>query len=349
MTCRVTSGMRPTGSLHLGNLLGAVNNWVQLQEQYECYFFIVDWHALTTPGSDTAAGSAHVDLIPRYVMDMATDWISAGLDAEKCAIFVQSSVPEVAELHLLFSMLISVTKAESVPTYREVVDALRIENPSYGLLGYPILQAADILAYKGNFVPVGKDQIPHINLTKDIAARFNALYGDVFPSPEALLTEIPRVPGIDGLETKMGKSADNHIALGHSEEETTRRVLAMYTDPTKQRKADLGHPDGCVAYHFHTIYSTQQCEHIRVDCESGKIGCVDCKRKLSERLNASLRPFRETRQRLTADPRKVLEILANGTSRARQAAAETMLQVREAMSLGPRSLEMLPKESGGPR
>jgi len=311
---------------------------VQLQEKYDCFFFIVDWHALTTPGSGEAAGSEHVDLIPRYVIDMAMDWISEGLDPEKCRIFAQSSVPEVAELHLLFSMLISTAKAQSVPTYREVVESLEIENPSYGLLGYPILQAADILVYKGDFVPVGRDQVPHVNLTKDIAARFNNLYGHVFPSPEALLTKIPRVPGTNGLDTKMGKSAENCIALGHSEAETNKRVLAMYTDPDKRRKTDPGHPDGCVAFHFHGIYTAQEHEQIKLDCQSGSIGCVECKRKLAGNLNSTLRPSRETRSRLIEQPETLLDILADGSSKARKVAGETMGKVREAMHLGPASL-----------
>jgi len=341
---RVTSGMRPTGSLHLGNVLGAVNNWVELQDNYDCFFFIVDWHALTTPGTNEAAGAEHVDLIPRYVMDMATDWISAGLNPEKCSIFVQSSVPEVSELHLLFSMITSTAKAQSVPTYREMIETLRIEHPSYGLLGYPILQAADILIYKGEYVPVGRDQIPHINFTKDIAARFNSLYGGVFPSPEPLLTEIPRVPGLDGLDKKMSKSADNHIGLGHSEEETTRRVLSMYTDETKKRKTDPGHPDGCVVFHFHKIYTSEELEQIERDCRAGKIGCVDCKKRLSRNLNDALRSMRDARQKLTANPSQVIEILASGGTEARKAACETMHEVRSTMKLGPHSLTAFSRE-----
>jgi len=334
---RVTSGMRPTGSLHLGNLLGALANWIKLQDEYDCFYFIVDWHALTTPGGGDAIGYENVGGLREKVMDMAIDWLSAGLDPEKCTIFVQSHVPEVAELHLLFSMITPLGWLERNPTYKEMVQGYKIEYPSYGLLGYPTLQSADILAYKGEYVPVGKDQEAHVNMTRDLAARFNSLYGkEVFPITEVLLTEVPKVCGIDGIDRKMSKSSGNYIALSFSEEETTEKVKSMFTDPTKIRKDDPGHPDGCVVYAFHKIYSRENLELIKQECEAGRRGCVACKMELAEKLNDSLRGIREKRAELSSKPDFVMEILRAGAERARKVASETLEEVREVMNLPPR-------------
>ena len=336
-TRRVTSGMRPTGSIHLGNLHGALENWIRLQDEYDCFYFIVDWHALTTPGGEGAVGFEHVGDLTRNVHEMAVDWISAGLDPEKCAIFVQSHVPEVAELHLLFSMITPLGWLERNPTYKDMVQGYKIENPSYGLLGYPTLQAADILAYKGDFVPVGKDQEAHVNMTRDLAQRFNSLYhAEVFPITRALLTETAKVPGLDSVERKMSKSAGNYIAVSLGEKETTQKVRGMFTDPVKIRKDDPGHPDGCVVYAFHGIYDRAGQATVRSECESGARGCVDCKMQLAAKMNDALRPIRERRSELEAHPGRVREILGDGADRARSVAKETMREVREVMNIPTR-------------
>ncbi|MBN1884135.1 MAG: tryptophan--tRNA ligase [Candidatus Krumholzibacteriota bacterium] len=334
---RVTSGMRPTGSLHLGNLLGALDNWIRLQEEYDCVYFIVDWHALTTPGGGDAVGYENVGRLRDNVLDMAIDWISAGLDPNKCSILVQSHVPEVAELHLLFSMITPLGWLERNPTYREMVQGYRIESPSYGLLGYPTLQAADILAYKGDFVPVGRDQEAHVNMTRDLAQRFNSLYGrDVFPITETLLTEVPKVPGLDSVDRKMSKSSGNHIAYSESEEETTAKIRGMFTDPTKARKNDPGHPDGCVVCAFHAIYNRPELETVRRECEGGKRGCVDCKMQLAARMNDALRPIRERRRELEGRPDRIREILRAGAESAGRIARETLVEVRDVMNIPSR-------------
>ncbi|MBU8922307.1 MAG: tryptophan--tRNA ligase [Bacteroidales bacterium] len=334
---RVTSGMRPTGSMHLGNLLGALNNWVHLQDEYECFFFIVDWHALTTPGGGDAVGYENLGDLRNRVREIAIDWVSAGLDPDKCSIFIQSHVPEVAELHLLFSMITPLGWLERNPAYKDMVQSYKIESPSYGLLGYPTLQAADILIYKGDFVPVGKDQVAHVNMTRDLGQRFNSLYGKkVFPITEALLTKVPRVPGIDGIENKMSKSSGNYIALSDSSEETTKKIRTMFTDPVKIRKDDPGHPDGCVVYAFQDIYNRGELETIRKECESGARGCVSCKMELAEKMNDELEPVRARREDLVANPGMISEILRAGAVKAEGIARETLKEVREVMNLPAR-------------
>ena len=334
---RVTSGMRPTGSLHLGNLLGALDNWIRLQDRYDCFFFIVDWHALTTPGGGAAVGYENVGKLRDNVLEMAVDWISAGLDPDKCSIFVQSHVPEVAELHLLFSMITPLGWLERNPTYREMVTGYHIESPSYGLLGYPTLQAADILVYKGDFVPVGRDQEAHVNMTRDLAQRFNSLYGkDVFPITETLLTEVPKVPGLDSVDRKMSKSSGNYIAYAESEEDTLAKVRNMFTDPTKARKNDPGHPDGCVVFAFHGIYDRPELETVRRECEAGERGCVDCKKQLAAKMNDALRPIRERRRDLEAHPERIREILRAGAETAGRIAGETLAEVRDVMNIPSR-------------
>lgn len=322
----ILSGMRPTaGRIHLGNYHGALENWVRLQDAYRCYFMIADWHALSTMYLDTSA-------LRENVREMAIDFLSAGLDPAKCVIFVQSRVPEHAELHLILSMLTPLGWLERVPTYKEQLRELEErEIATYGFLGYPVLQAADILVYKAHRVPVGQDQVPHIELTREIVRRFNHLYGPVFPEPEALLTEARVLPGLDG--RKMSKSYDNYIALAAPEEEVRQRVMSMVTDPARVRKDDPGHPEVCNVFAFHRVYSPDRLGEIETECRGGRIGCVACKKALAERLNAALAPIREKRRELEAQPRRVDEILEDGNRRARAAAARTMDAVRAAVGI----------------
>ena len=336
---RVTSGMRPTGSVHLGNLHGALDNWVRLQNDYECYFFIVDWHALTTPGGGDAVGYENVSKLRENTLDMAFDWVAAGLDPDKCALFIQSHVPEVAELHLLLSMITPLGWLERNPTYKEMVLGYKIESPSYGLLGYPTLQSADILAYKGQYVPVGKDQEAHVNMTRDLAQRFNSLYGkEVFPITQVLLAQIPKVPGIDSVDKKMSKSAGNYIAISFSEERTAELVRTMFTDPVKMRKNDKGHPDGCAVHAFHGLYNATEKPLVRRECEEGQRGCVDCKKQLAAKMNEALRPIRARRRELQEKPDRIRRILTDGASRARAVAEETLREVRDVMNLPPKEI-----------
>ncbi|GIV16718.1 MAG: tryptophan--tRNA ligase [Armatimonadota bacterium] len=321
---RLLSGMQPTGVLHLGNLEGALRNWVLLQEQYESYFCIVDWHALTTLAE-------RPEEIPHNVREVAIDYIAAGLDPQKCAIFVQSHVKEHAELHLLFSMITPLGWLERVPTYKEKRENLQIESVSYGLLGYPVLQAADILIYKAAVVPVGEDQLPHLELTREIARRFNFLYGEVFPEPQALLTPAARVPGLDG--RKMSKSYNNAIYLSDDAQTVTQKVKQAYTDPLKIRKNDPGHPEGCVVFALHQIYSKQEVATIESECRAGQRGCVDCKMQLADNLNSALDPLRHRRQELLAKAGELERILKEGAEKARAVASETMKEVRKVMHL----------------
>lgn len=320
----ILSGMRPTaGRIHLGNYHGALENWVRLQDAYRCFFMIADWHALSTMYLDTSA-------LRRNVREMAIDFLSAGLDPAKCVIFVQSRVPEHAELHLILSMLTPLGWLERVPTYKEQLRELEErEIATYGFLGYPVLQAADILVYKAHGVPVGQDQVPHIELTREIARRFNHLYGPVFPEPEALLTEARVLPGLDG--RKMSKSYDNYIALAAPEEEVRQRVMSMVTDPARVRRDDPGHPEVCNVFAFHRVYSPDRLAEIEEACRGGRIGCVACKKDLAARLNAALAPIREKRRELEADPRRVEEVLEDGNRRARAVAARTLEAVRAAV------------------
>lgn len=322
---RILSGMQPTGVLHLGNYEGALRNWVALQEEYETYFFIADWHALTTLFDNTKQIQANI-------REVAIDFIAAGLDPEKSAIFIQSDVKEHAELHVLLSMITPVPWLERVPTYKEKQEQLNLESASYGLLGYPVLQAADILAYKASFVPVGRDQLPHLELTREICRRFNFIYGDIFPEPEAKLTEYPVLPGLDG--RKMSKSYDNAIYLSDSAETVTKKVRSMFTDPLKVYKNDPGHPETCPVFALHKVYNKEETEQIDHECRAGTLGCVACKMRLAEKLNAALAPVQEKRKELVADPTRVDRILADGAEKARKIASATMAEVRHAMGIG---------------
>jgi len=326
MTDILLSGMQPTGQtgrLHLGNYEGALKNWVKLQNEnkYEMFCCIVDWHYLTSGYNETAG-------LKDSVKELAIDYMSAGLDPEKSAIFVQSQVKEHAELHLLFSMITPISWLERVPSYKEKTEELGLD--SYGFLGYPLLQAADILVYKANVVPVGKDQLPHIEMTREVARRFNYIYSDLFPEPDGLLTPFAVVPGTDG--RKMSKSYGNDIKMADTEADTTAKLKKMFTDPEKLRKGDPGRPEICPVYALHQIYNACHQEIIN-PCKSGQLGCVDCKMNLAKNLNAALAPIRQKRAEIEKDIDKVWNILKIGADRAREKASQTMVDVRKAMKL----------------
>lgn len=325
---RVLSGMRPTGPLHLGNYVGALTNWVALQDQYSCFFVIVDWHALTSDYADTS------NLIA-YEREMAIDWIAAGIDPDRSTVFIQSDVKEHAELHLLLSMIIPLGWLERVPTYKEQIIQLREKNlETYGFLGYPLLQAADILVYKANAVPVGEDQVPHLELTREIARRFNSLYGKVFPEPAAKLTKTPKLPGTDG--RKMSKSYENAFYLDEDPAAMRPRILTMMTDPARKRRSDPGDPDVCPVFPFHKAFSSpEQIAWADRGCRTAGIGCVDCKTVMADNLFEAMKPFRERRAEVAAHPERLREILGDGAGCARRTAAETMREVREAMKIAP--------------
>jgi tryptophanyl-tRNA synthetase len=323
---RILSGMRPTGPLHLGNLHGALNNWVGMQEPYDCFFFIADWHALTSdyenPGTVTA-----------YVNDMMIDWLSAGLDPEKSTLFVQSLIPEHAELFLFLAMITPVPWLERNPTYKDqIVQIANKDLSTFGFLGYPVLQAADIIMYKANGVPVGIDQVPHVEITREIARRFNFLYGELFPEPEALLTQTPKILGLD--RRKMSKSYNNAIYLSDPPEVIAKKVSQMITDPQRMRKSDPGNPDICNVFEFHKLYSNPQtCQRIDGQCRKAEIGCVECKKIMADNLIRAMQPLHERRAHFEAHPQRVREIIAFGSQKARQVAMATMEQVRSAIRI----------------
>jgi tryptophanyl-tRNA synthetase len=319
--------MRPTGRLHLGNYLGALDNWVRLQDSHECFFFVANWHALTT-GADNAGE------VPANTVEMVADWLGAGLDPQRCTLFIQSLVPEHAELHLLFSMITPVGWLERVPTYKEMVEQLGLESPSYGLLGYPLLQAADILMYRPAWVPVGIDQVPHIELTREVARRFNNTFGEVFPEPQAKLTEIPRVPGTDG--RKMSKSYGNAIYLSDPAETVRQKVRPMITDPARKRRTDPGNPDVCPVFDLHRIFTAEADRAwAAAGCRSAGIGCLDCKEVLLRHMEPVLAPIRERRQSFAEKPDLIVDVLREGSARARTVAQATMEDVRRAVAITP--------------
>ena len=322
---RVLSGMRPTGRLHLGNYLGALDNWVRLQADYECFYFVADWHALTTEVPEKGE-------IQQNMIEMTADWLGAGLDPERSTLFVQSLVPEHAELHLLFSMITPVSWLERVPTYKEMVEQLGLESPSYGLLGYPLLQSADILMYRTRWVPVGVDQVPHVELTREVARRFNHLFGPVFVEPEAKLTAIPKVPGTDG--RKMSKSYGNAIYLADPPEVTIPKVKTMVTDPARKRRRDPGNPDVCPVFDLHRIFTPEAPRaEVAQGCRTAAIGCLDCKGVLLERLVPPLDQIRERRTRFVEAPGRIREILHAGSARARGRARETLAAAKVAVGI----------------
>lgn len=320
----ILSGMQPTGALHIGNLEGALRNWVALQDEYEMFCCVVDWHSLTADFSNTAC-------IKDNIFQMAVDWLASGLDPDKCAIFIQSDVKEHAELHLLLSMLISVPTLTRLPTYLEKKDEQGMD--SYGFLGYPVLQAADILVYGAHRVPVGKDQAKHIWLAADLAKRFNHHYGPTLVEPEGLFTKIPLIPGTDG--KKMSKSVGNHIALTDTAEETAKKLKRMFTDPEKLRKNDPGRPEICPVYKLHEVYSAGDNieETIVPQCKSGELGCVDCKGRLTANLNEALAPIREKRVEVESQGDYIWDVLKAGAKVARTRTQAVMENVRAAMKL----------------
>jgi tryptophanyl-tRNA synthetase len=323
---RVLSGMRPTGPLHLGNLHGALLNWVEMQATYDCFFFIADWHALTSDYEDPGE-------ISGYTREIIKDWLSVGLSPEKSTLFVQSDIKEHAELFLIFSMITPVPWLERNPTYKDQMVQLNNKDLStFGFLGYPVLQAADIIMYKANGVPVGVDQVPHVEITREIARRFNYLYGNVFPEPEAILTRTPKILGLD--RRKMSKSYNNAIYLSDSPEEVATKVSQMITDPQRARKSDPGDPDVCNVYEFHKLYSDPETTAgIAKECRSAEIGCVDCKKIMARTLLAALAPVHEKRDYYDSHPELVKDIIQEGCNKAGKVARQTMAEVRNVIGM----------------
>jgi len=317
--------MRPTGRLHLGNYKGALENWVRLQDDYECFFAVVDWHALTTGYENTSE-------IKDNIREMVLDWLAAGLDPERSVIFVQSHIKEHAELHLLLSMVTPLGWLERVPTYKEQLGQLSGRDiATYGFLGYPVLQTADILAYRADTVPVGEDQLPHLELAREIIRRFNFLYGSKLPEPQPALTRAAVLPGTDN--RKMSKSYGNYLGMSADAQEIRQKVHSMVTDPARIHKTDPGHPDICAVYALHRVFSGDRAEEIGASCRAGAIGCGECKKNLTARLDEAVGPIAERRAALAARPGLVDEVIAAGDARARRVAAETLEIVRAAMRI----------------
>ncbi|MFC2002268.1 tryptophan--tRNA ligase [Chloroflexota bacterium] len=323
MKQRVFSGARPTGRQHLGNYLGAIQNYVKLQGEYNCIYCIVDIHALTS--------LENTGELQKNIHDMTLDWLAAGLDPRKSILFVQSHVPEVMQLHTLLSMVTPLSWLLRVPTFKDKVK-LQPHNVNYGLVGYPVLMTADIILYKAEAVPVGEDQLPHLELAREITRRFNSLFGDTFPEPEAKLTPFPLIFGLDGKQ-KMSKQMGNHIEIALSPEETKARVMTAVTDPARRYRNDPGHPEVCNVYSLHKYFNPLQLDNIAIECRSAKIGCVDCKVLLAEGINTSFQHFREQRSALAAKPRYVTEVLTDGAERATVIAKETIKEVKQRMGL----------------
>lgn len=334
---RVLSGMRPTGKLHLGNYMGALANWVRLQHEYECYFFIADWHALTTDYADPSQ-------LPLNTREVALDWLAAGLDPQKCTLFIQSTVEQHASLHLLFSMITPLGWLERVPTYKEQMENLSGKDlTTYGFLGYPLLQSADILLYQADFVPVGQDQIAHVELTREVARRFNQFYKkmgtagtqpvEIFPEPQALLTPSPKLPGTDG--RKMSKSYGNTIMLSDPEPEIRRKLKPMVTDPARVRRTDAGDPERCPVFDLHKVFSgAEKQAEVRAGCTTAGIGCIECKGWLADAVVVELAPMQMRREHF-AQGSLVDDILEDGRKRAAERARHTMAEVRSAVGLPP--------------
>ncbi|MFH1861227.1 MAG: tryptophan--tRNA ligase [bacterium] len=322
---RILSGMRPTGKLHLGHLVGALESWVELQEEYDNFHLVADWHALTTAYDRT-------DELIYNTREMVCDWLAAGIDPSKSPIFVQSHIHEHAELHLILSMLVTLARLERNPAVKEQARALNLEDAlSYGHLGYPVLQAADILLYKGDLVPVGEDQVPHVEISRELARRFNNLYGLVFPEPQAKLTQFKRLPGTDG--QRMSKSINNTILITDPPETIAFKLRKMITDPAKVHRGDQGHPDICPIFTLQLKFNPTAVDEIRSGCESGALGCVEDKKNLAASLKEYLEPIWERRQPYEQNPDFVAQVIEDGDQRARKIAAATMAEVRSAMKL----------------
>jgi tryptophanyl-tRNA synthetase len=321
---RVLSGVRPTGPQHLGNLVGALRNWARLQDVYDCHYTIVGWHALSSEYMNPR-------VIREHTLEVALDWLSVGLDPEKSVLFLQSEVKEHAELHLLLSMIIPLPWLERVPTFKEMQEEIRDKDlNTYGFLGYPVLQAADIIIYKADFVPVGEDQTAHLEITREIVRRFNRLYGDIFPEPQTLLTEVPRLAGTDG--RKMSKSFGNAIYIKDEPEVIRQKILPMVTDTRRVRRTDPGEPDDCPVFTFHKAFVPRaEQDAIAQGCRTAGIGCLDCKKVVLDHLLRELAPIQEKRKSLEANPKRVWDILEAGNAKARRVAQVTMSEVRSAL------------------
>jgi tryptophanyl-tRNA synthetase len=318
--------MQPSGLLHLGNLLGALDNWKALQDQYDCCFFVADWHALSTNYADTSR-------IREFVHEMLIDWLAVGIDPHRATIFVQSSNPDHAVLHLLLSMITPIPWLERNPTYKEKQEQIADRDlATYGFLGYPVLQAADILLYKADFVPVGKDQLPHLELTRELGRRFNSIYKSVFPEPQELLTSFPKVLGTDG--RKMSKSYGNTINLSDSEPVLRQKLKTMVTDPARVRRTDPGNPDICPVFDFHKIYSPPPViERVNKECRTAEIGCIDCKKLAADAMVTKLSPIWEARKQFSNDPKRVKDIVEAGADRAKKVSHQTLEEVKDAMKI----------------
>lgn len=325
---RILSGMRPTGKLHLGNLHGALGNWVELQNsgKYDCFYFVADWHALTSDYSST-------ENIKDNTINMVIDWLSVGLDPQKSTLFVQSAIKEHAELFLLLSMITPLAWLERNPTYKEMKTELATKDLStFGFLGYPVLQAADIIIYKAFGVPVGVDQLPHVELTREIARRFNFLYKEIFPIPEPLLTSVPKLLGID--RRKMSKSYDNAIYISDRGKVLQKKISSMFTDPQRMRKTDPGNPEICNVFTFHELYSTSETtKEIDVNCRKAAIGCTDCKKMLAQRIAEALNPVHERMDYYINHMDEIHSIITEGNAKAAKIACQTMEEVRAAVKI----------------
>lgn len=326
MPQRVLSGMQPSGRLHLGNLLGALDNWRKLQEDNECFFFVADWHALSTNYEDTSQLQA-------FIHELLIDWLATGIDPERATVFIQSHVPEHAILNLLLSMITPVPWLERNPTYKEKQEQIEGRDLStHGFLGYPVLQAADILLYKADAVPIGKDQLPHLELTREIARRFNSLYTPVLVEPKELLTKFPKVIGTDG--RKMSKSYGNTINLSDSEPEVRQKLKTMVTDPARVRRKDPGNPEICPVYDFHKIYSTTAIlDQVNKECRTAEIGCIDCKTFVADSMVERLAPIWESRKTLEANPKRLEDVVQSGCQRATKVSRQTLAEVKDAMKI----------------
>jgi tryptophanyl-tRNA synthetase len=335
---RILTGHRPTGPRHIGHLAGTLENWACLQDSYECFFLVADLHVLTTDYT-------HTEQVRENSFGIVLDWLAAGIDPEHSTLVLQSAAPAHAQLETLLSMLVTVGRLSRVPTYKEQVHELRLQ-PSLGLLGYPVLQAADILVYKADTVPVGEDQLPHIELTRELARRFNQLYGDTFPEPEGLLSTTPRLPGIDN--RTMHTSYGNAIFLRDTPEETTQKVMTMYTDPTRIHATDPGHVEGNPVFTYHDTFNQniKEVEELKERYRAGKVGDVEVKRRLALALNESLAPIRHRRAALAESPDVVIDILRAGTARAQEITGETLAEVQDKMGLVVRLLKEGPAPAG---
>ncbi|MCH9030225.1 MAG: tryptophan--tRNA ligase [Bacteroidetes bacterium] len=322
---RILSGMRPTGKLHIGHYVGALENWIKLQDEYQNFHLIADYHVLTT--------DLNTDDIYQNTIEMLIDWLAAGLDPEKSPMFRQSQIKEHTELHLIFSMLITLSRLQRNPTVKDQLRYLHIKQVIYGHVGYPVLQSADILLYKGDAVPVGEDQVPHVEITREIARKFNNQYGNVFPEPEPLLTKFTRLSGLNG-DAKMSKSLNNAILLSDEPEVVKSKLKKAVTDPQKIRKGDRGHPDICLVFSYHKKFNTDEIPEIDAGCRSGKLGCFDCKMNCAEKISSFLEPIREKRKYYLKNLDIVKDILTDGEKRGREVAQKTMADVREKMMMG---------------